>query len=88
LTLLSQIWLRSFRQFNFGKALVNTWLWNVFMISSRKIHGGLTRSSDFPFDFMALATNPGFMASMGHRKAALLDSRLLPMLESENGSLP
>ena len=39
-------------------------------------------------DFMAFASNPGFMAGMGHRKAALLDSRLLPMLESEDGSLP
>jgi hypothetical protein len=39
-------------------------------------------------DFMAFASNPGFMAGMGHRKAALLDSRLLPMLESEDGDLP
>lgn len=38
-------------------------------------------------DFMAFASNPGFMAGMGHRNAALLDSRLLPMLESENGDL-
>jgi len=38
-------------------------------------------------DFMAFASNPGFMAGLGHRKAALLDSRLLPMLESENGDL-
>ena len=35
-------------------------------------------------DFIA----QGFMAGMGHRKAALLDSRLLPMLESEDDSLP
>ncbi len=27
-------------------------------------------------------------AGMGHRKAALLDSRLLPMIESKDGSLP
>ena len=39
-------------------------------------------------DFMAFSSNPGFMAGMGHRKAALLDSRLLPMVESEDGSLP
>jgi len=39
-------------------------------------------------DFMAFASNPGFMAGMGHRKAALLDSRLLPMVESEDGGLP
>lgn len=39
-------------------------------------------------DFMAFTSNPGFMAGMGHRKAALLDSRLLPMVESEDGSLP
>lgn len=39
-------------------------------------------------DFMTFSSNPGFMAGMGHRKAALLDSRLLPMVESEDGSLP
>ena len=39
-------------------------------------------------DFMAFASNPGFMAGMGHRKAALSDSRLLPMVESFGGSLP
>jgi len=39
-------------------------------------------------DFMAFASNPDFMAGMGHRKAALLDSRLLPMIESKDGSLP
>lgn len=39
-------------------------------------------------DFMAFSSNPGFVAGMGHRKAALLDSRLLPMFESKDGSLP
>jgi len=51
--------------------------WDVAMIIRQ-------RSLD---DFMAFASNPGFMAGLGHRKAALLDSRLLPMLESENGDL-
>jgi len=39
-------------------------------------------------DFMAFASNPGYMAGMGHRKAALLDSRLLPMVESKGSRLP
>ena len=38
-------------------------------------------------DFMAFASNPGLMAGMGHRSAALLDSRLLPMVESASGIL-
>ncbi len=52
--------------------------WDVVMIIRQR---SLT-------DFMAFASNPDFMAGMGHRKAALLDSRLLPMIESKDGSLP
>jgi len=34
-------------------------------------------------DFMAFASNPGYMDGMGHRIAALEDSRLLPIVEDE-----
>jgi hypothetical protein len=33
-------------------------------------------------DFMAFASNPEYMAGIGHRTAALEDSRLLPLVES------
>jgi hypothetical protein len=33
-------------------------------------------------DFMAFATNPDYMRGMGHRTAALEDSRLLPLVEA------
>ena len=39
-------------------------------------------------DFLAFSSNPGFLAGAGHRKAALLDSRLLPMFESKDGTVP
>ena len=32
-------------------------------------------------EFMAFAQNPDYMAGIGHRTAALLDSRLLPLVE-------
>jgi hypothetical protein len=32
-------------------------------------------------EFMAFASNPEYMAGMGHRTAALEDSRLLPLVE-------
>jgi len=32
-------------------------------------------------DFIAFASNPGYLAGIGHRVAALEDSRLLPLLE-------
>jgi uncharacterized protein (DUF1330 family) len=32
-------------------------------------------------DFQAFATNPGYLAGIGHRTAALEDSRLLPIVE-------
>ncbi len=32
-------------------------------------------------DFAAFAANPGYLAGLGHRSAALEDSRLLPMVE-------
>jgi uncharacterized protein (DUF1330 family) len=38
-------------------------------------------------DFLAFASNPGYLAGMGHRSAALEDSRLLPMVELETGQL-
>lgn len=34
--------------------------------------------------FMAFASNPGYLAGMGHRTAAVQDSRLLPVVESIN----
>ena len=34
-------------------------------------------------DFLAFASNREYMSGMGHRVAALEDSRLLPLVESE-----
>ena len=34
-------------------------------------------------DFIALASNPEYLAGMGHRLAAIEDSRLLPLIESD-----
>jgi len=34
-------------------------------------------------DFMAFASNEEYLAGLGHRTAALKDSRLLPLVESE-----
>ncbi len=34
-------------------------------------------------DFMAFASNQSYLAGLGHRTAALEDSRLLPLVESE-----
>ena len=34
-------------------------------------------------DFMAFVSNPAYMAGIGHRTAALADSRLLPLAESQ-----
>ncbi len=36
-------------------------------------------------DFIAFASNEGYLAGIGHRTAALLDSRLLPLVESRQG---
>jgi virulence-associated protein VagC len=33
-------------------------------------------------DFLAFATDPAYLAGMGHRQAALEDSRLLPLVET------
>lgn len=33
-------------------------------------------------DFMAFASNQGYLAGIGHRSAATLDSRLLPIVEA------
>ena len=35
-------------------------------------------------DFMAFARNPAYLAGMGHRTAALSDSRLLPLFETDD----
>ena len=45
--------------------------WDVAMI---------VRQKSLP-DFLAFASNPAYLAGMGHRTAALLDSRLLPLIE-------
>jgi uncharacterized protein (DUF1330 family) len=37
-------------------------------------------------DFMAFATNRDYLAGLGHRTAALEDSRLLPIVESESAT--
>jgi hypothetical protein len=34
-------------------------------------------------DFLDFAANPEYLAGMGHRAAALEDSRLLPLVETE-----
>jgi hypothetical protein len=36
--------------------------------------------------FLEFASNPDYLAGMGHRLAALEDSRLLPIVEGEPGS--
>ena len=38
-------------------------------------------------DFVAFASNEEYMAGIGHRTAALLDSRLLPIVEMKNGNI-
>jgi hypothetical protein len=37
--------------------------------------------------FIAFATNPEYLAGMGHRTAAVLDSRLLPIVECKNNNI-
>jgi hypothetical protein len=51
--------------------------WDAVMLVRQK-------SSDA---FLAFATNPEYLAGMGHRQAALEDSRLLPLLESSVSGL-
>jgi hypothetical protein len=38
-------------------------------------------------DFIAFASNPAYLAGMGHRTAALEDSRLLPLVEATTEQL-
>ncbi len=38
-------------------------------------------------DFLAFASDQGYLAGMGHRTAALEDSRLLPMIEFNQNSI-
>ena len=37
-------------------------------------------------DFMAFSSNEAYLAGLGHRTAALADSRLLPLFESETAA--
>jgi hypothetical protein len=37
-------------------------------------------------DFMAFASNQEYLAGLGHRTAALEDSRLLPIVESKTAT--
>ena len=37
-------------------------------------------------DFIAFSSNQGYLAGMGHRAAALEDSRLLPLVESKTAT--
>jgi len=37
-------------------------------------------------DFMAFSSNQGYLAGIGHRTAALEDSRLLPLVESKTAT--
>lgn len=46
----------------------------------------LVRQSSLP-DFIAFASNQEYMAGIGHRTAALEDSRLLPLVEFKSGSI-
>ena len=46
--------------------------WDVVMLVSQRSVA----------DFIAFASDPGYLAGMGHRTAALEDSRLLPLVES------
>lgn len=38
-------------------------------------------------DFMAFASNPEYLAGIGHRSAAILDSRLLPIVEDKHHNI-
>jgi hypothetical protein len=38
-------------------------------------------------DFMAFASNPEYLAGLGHRTAAIQDSRLLPIVENKDGKI-
>ena len=38
-------------------------------------------------DFMAFASNPEYLAGIGHRTAAIQDSRLLPIVQSKDGNI-
>jgi hypothetical protein len=38
-------------------------------------------------DFFAFASNAAYLAGIGHRTAALADSRLLPLVEYVNGDI-
>lgn len=38
-------------------------------------------------NFMEFASNPGYLAGMGHRSAALQDSRLLPMIDYKDSKI-
>jgi hypothetical protein len=51
--------------------------WDVAMLVRQ-------RSADA---FLAFATNPGYLAGLGHRTAALEDSRLLPLVEASASDL-
>ncbi|MEZ4670337.1 MAG: DUF1330 domain-containing protein [Anaerolineae bacterium] len=51
--------------------------WDVVMIVRQKS----------PQDFMAFSTNEAYKKGLGHRTAALEDSRLLPIVEIENNNL-
>ncbi|MDH5423333.1 MAG: hypothetical protein OEY55_16140 [Acidimicrobiia bacterium] len=37
--------------------------------------------------FLSMATDPGYLAGIGHRQAALEDSRLLPIIEAPDSAL-
>ena len=37
--------------------------------------------------FMAFASNPEYLAGLGHRTAAIVDSRLLPIVECKDGDI-
>jgi len=51
--------------------------WNVVMLVKQR-----TIES-----FFAFASNPEYLAGIGHRTAAILDSRLLPIVECKNYNL-
>ena len=62
-----------------GNFLIGPWdeRWDLMM---------LVRQTSLA-DFMAFAADEGYLAGMGHRTAALEDSRLLPLIEFKGGDI-
>ena len=58
------------------------WAGGRFLIGERGSMGrGYARAPESASAFLAFASNQEYMSGMGHRVAALEDSRLLPLVE-------